>query len=622
MTTQARAAGPALAVGALGVVFGDIGTSPLYAFRAILGGIGGLDRSTVYGLTSIVIWSMTIVVSVLYVGTLTSMDHDGDGGLLALVTLVRKRGNAGVFAAATMIGILGAALFLGDSLITPAISVLSAAEGVKVANPGLSWIALPGAVAILLCVFLLQHVGSGRIGSFYGPVMLAWFLTIAGFGAASISRTPTALEALSPTWAVTYFWEHPAAAFLSLGAVVLTITGAEALYADLGHFDRRSITQGWFFLVFPALVIAYLGEAAAVQRSPAAASQPFYAVVPEWGTIAVLLLATIATIIASEATIAGAFTVLNQAGGLGLIPSLRVRHPASDGKAGQIYIPAANWALCGGVLAIVLGFRTSEALASAYGVAVSGTILTTVILGAMLSLRRGAHLRLVVIAGCAVAALLFAAATSPKIVSGGWLPLIVAAVLFTVMSTWRAGRTRLRDQRHQLEHSREHLTAFLGGDLARRDGSAVFLSDNYDTTPLALAFVIDQEHQIPRATVILSWQVEDTPNSPPHEETLRIESLGPGVTTVAVTLGYRDHFAPEAVMRDAQRHAPELLDDFDPATAIFYLSEERPLLTKRGHLPRWQQRLFSVINRLAPDHAEALTLPRDRTVVLSRELPL
>lgn len=610
-----------LALGALGVVFGDIGTSPLYALRSMLGTAPHLDRTTVYGLTSMAVWTLVLIVCALYVGTLMALDHDGDGGLLALLTLVRRRARGRLLRVATVVGMLGAALFLGDSLVTPAISVLSATEGVKVASPSLARFALPAAVVILVGVFLLQRLGSGRIGSIYGPIMALWFITLAATGAGEILREPGALTVLSPTWAVRYTLADPGAAFLSLGSVVLTVTGAEALYADLGHFGRRAIARAWFLVVFPALVLAYVGEAGQVVHRPTTASQPFYAVIPDWGTVPVLVLATLATIIASEATIAGAFTVLHQAGGLELLPRMRTRHPSETG-AGQVYLPAANWTLCGAVLVIVIGFGSSDALASAYGVAVSSTILCTVTLAVILAALRGAKRRVTVTALLGVVASAFALATLSKVAGGGWMPLAVAALLFLTMATWRRGRSRLRTQRHDMEQPTTELGARVGGGVTRRPGSAVFLSDNKDVIPLALDFVLEYERSLPEHIVVLSWRVDEKPSSAPHGEAVSFYSPAPDVMGVEIVLGYRDRLDPQSLLRDIAAAPSRPLGDLDPDSAIYYISQEIPRVSKHGDMPRWQQRLFAAIDRVASDRAEDLTLPRERTVVMGREFTL
>ena len=450
MTQRSRTEGPLalVAFGALGVVFGDIGTSPLYALRSILHESGSTSRDDVYGVTSLVVWALVSVVGVLHVAVLLRADNDGEGGVLALASLLRKGMPRGRLRnAVTVAAMVGAALFLGDSILTPAISVLSASEGVQVAAPSLSHLVVPFAVAILLGVFLLQQIGSGKIGIAYGPLMLCWFAVLGVTGLSSLVQTPQTLEALSPTWAVSFLTAHPGPGFLTLGAVVLVVTGAEALYTDLGHFGRRAITTAWWAVVFPALVVAYLGEAAAVVRDPTSAGNPFYGVMPSWATIPVLVLATCATVIASEAVIAGAFTVLHQAAGLGFFPDLRTVH-TSRHHPGQIYQPAANWSLAVAVLVVVVAFRSSQRLANAYGVTVSATVVLTVALYLAWALRQTPRpaIRLVLggVTGL-VAAVLFAA-TLPKLVAGGWVPAVIGAVVFVLMHTWWTGQGRVADR--------------------------------------------------------------------------------------------------------------------------------------------------------------------------------
>ena len=612
----------ALTVGALGVVFGDIGTSPLYAMKAVLGEGNQLDKATVYGLTSTVIWALLLVVTGLYVGLLLRVDNDGEGGLLALLALLRRttRGTR-VAVVAVFVGMVGAATFLGDSIITPAITVLSAAEGLTVADKSLEPIVLPVALVILVGVFVLQRVGSGVIGKLYGPVMVVWFLVLAATGVGSLVRDPGALVAISPQWAVELFLHDPLTAFVALGAVVLAVTGAEALYADLGHFGRGAITRAWLLLVLPALVIAYLGEAGEVLRDPGSKGQPFYAVVPSWATIPVLVIATAATIIASEAVIAGGFTVLHQAGGLGVLPSLRTRH-TSSAQPGQIYIPSANWAFGAAVLAVVVGFRSSDKLASAYGLAVSVTILVTVSL--YVTLAHSRHQRLGRATGVVawVMMLAFLGAAVPKVVSGGWLPLTVGVVLFVVMWTWWRGQHRIRVARRREELRADELVADLRErDLDRIPGDAVFLTYDREVAPLALRTILELGRVLPERVVMLSWQVEDTPISPAHEDAIRVEDLGAGVLSVDVTLGYRDRLDVVQVVAGACRQ-DERLEGLDPEHAYFFLSDPNPRLERDSPMPRWQQRIYLLLDRLATDRVDQLALPRDRTITLGRELRL
>ncbi|WP_158604351.1 KUP/HAK/KT family potassium transporter [Nocardioides mangrovicus] len=625
MTSRGRS-GAALSLGALGVVFGDIGTSPLYAMKAVLGETPAIDRASVYGLTSTVIWTMAIVVCALYVGLLMSKDNEGEGGLLALLALLRRHATSKrLVVVMSFVGIAGAALFLGDSVVTPAISVLSAAEGLKIAAPSAGAFVVPIALVILAGVFVLQRVGSGRIGFLYGPVMLVWFAVLAAAGVVAVAQRPSVLQTLSPTWAVDYAREDPLAAFLALGSVVLTVTGAEALYADLGHFGRPAITRSWFGLVFPALVIAYLGEAAHVVGDHGAARDPFYGVVASWATIPVLVLATLATVIASQAVIAGTFTVLHQAGGLGLFPFLRARHPSEE-EGGQIYLPAANWTLGAAVLAVVVGFRSSTALASAYGVAVSATILTTVVLFTVLAVVQRQRVRAVLAAALGLCVLVIAASTVRKIPSGGWLPVAVGLVLFVVMWTWWVGRARLRRSRARDEPALADLVADTGdaADLHRHAGTTVFLTDDGDRAPFALRFLLERESVVPEHAVIVSWRVDDTPAADPHETDAEVEPVACGsleLVKVSMTLGYRDRLDAQSVLQRAVERSPKTLAGVDPDQATYFVSEPLPRLASGG-LPRWQQRLFCGLHRLATDRVEQLRLPRDRTLVVGKEYDL
>jgi KUP system potassium uptake protein len=620
-----------VSLGALGVVFGDIGTSPLYALRTVLGEGHRLDTTTVYGMTSTMIWAMLAVVTALYVAVLLRTDNEGEGGVLALLALLRRSATTPrLLTVVGLLGMAGAGMFLGDSVITPAISVLSAAEGLQVASPSLKVIVLPVALVLLLGVFVLQRIGSGGIGRIYGPVMLVWFVVLAVCGAVALVQDPAAVQALSPYAAVRFFLDQPLTAFLSLGAVVLAVTGAEALYADLGHFGRVAISRAWLFLVFPALVVAYLGEAAEVVRHPSAAADPFYAVVPGWATIPVLVLATAATVIASEAVIAGAFTVLHQAGGLGLLPFLRTRHP-SEQEGGQIYIPAANWVLAAAVLGVVVGFHSSSRLASAYGVAVSATILVTVTLYLVLDRIRSRRVTVrqatAFVAGLVVLALF--AGSLPKLVSGGWLPTAIGGVLFVAMSTWVSGQSRLDRARRKEGLSPSELFETVDADAGqpahRVEGSAVFLTADSDLAPFALRTVLERTHVLHRAVLMLSWRVEDTPAAPARRISVDVDEFSDrydGVVAMDVTLGYRDRLDVVGILHEARDQEHDALEELDPDTAVYFVSEPIPRLTKHSGMARWRQRIFVLMDRMSTDRVEQLALPRDRTVVIGREFDL
>ena len=434
-----------LVVAALGVVFGDIGTSPLYSLQTVF----SLDHnkvkatpSDVYGVISLVFWSVTLIVSVKYVSIVMRADNHGEGGVLALAALVRRMAGARspVTKRVILLAIVGASLFYGDSVITPAISVLSAVEGLKVAAPSLAHLVVP--IAVMTLLFVSQRFGTRRIGALFGPVMTLWFAVIALAGIPELVRAPSILRGLSPTYAGAFLLEHPFIAFVALGAGVLCITGAEALYADMGHFGRAPIRRAWFFLVFPALTLNYLGQGALILRDPGGISSPFFLLFPGWSRIPMVVLATLATVIASQAVISGAFSVSRQAVQLGLLPPLRIRQ-TSEHEAGQVYLPAVNWTLFAGVLVLILAFRTSERLATAYGIAVTGALLVDTMLLLVVARRRW-HWRTwqLVLAGVAFGGveLAFFGANLTKILSGGWLPLLIAGTVFLLMTTWRKGR--------------------------------------------------------------------------------------------------------------------------------------------------------------------------------------
>ena len=620
---------PLIGLGALGVVFGDIGTSPLYALKAILEDSGAVGRDDVYGVTSLVVWALVAVVGVLHVAVMLTADNDGEGGVLALAALLRKGMSPGrTRVIVSIAAMVGAALFLGDSILTPAISVLSASEGLEVAAPSMSHLVVPLALVILAGVFLLQPVGSGRIGVAYGPVMLTWFVVLGAGGAASVVQDPQVLAALSPTWGIAFVAQHPATGFLTLGAVVLVVTGAEALYTDLGHFGRRAIAVAWWSVVFPALVLAYLGEAAAVLRDPGNAGNPFYGVVASWATIPVVVLGTFATIIASEAVIAGAFTVLHQAGGLGFLPDLRTLH-TSRRHPGQIYQPAANWTLAVAVLLMVVAFRSSERLAAAYGVTVSATVVLTVVLYIAWAVRHrprpAVRLALGLVTGL-LATVLFAA-TLPKLVVGGWVPAAIGAVVFGLMHTWWTGEGRVATRLREEELSADELAGVIADDdgLRHLDGHVVFLTHDAQVAPLALRALIDTTRLVPEHVVLLSWDVDDRPSADPDEGSTRIHTLGEGdwdVVGLDVRLGYAERLDVRHLLQEALESDPECLPDLDIDRALFVVTQLQLATSRDAPWATWRQRVYLAMERLARDKADQLSLPRERTLVIGRELEL
>jgi KUP system potassium uptake protein len=475
---------------------------------------------------------------------------------------------------------------------------------------------------------MIQRLGTGVVGRLFGPVMALWFAVIAAWGIKGIVSNPSILKALSPTYAATFLFGHFGTAFFSLAAVVLAVTGAEALYTDLGHFGRRAIATAWWAVVFPALVLAYLGEAAAVLRDPSTAGNPFYGVVPSWATIPVLVLGTLATVIASEAVIAGAFTVLHQAGGLDFFPDLRTIH-TSRRHPGQIYQPAANWTLAAAVLLLVVAFRSSDRLANAYGVTVSATVVLTVALYVVWALRQRPRPWVRVGVGSAsglVAALLFAG-TLPKLVVGGWVPAAIGAVLFVLMHTWWTGQGRVAARLRDEELTAEELVEAVQEDTGVRhlEGHAVFLTHDPAMSPLALRSLLDIAGLVPEHVVLLSWEVDDAPSASAEESSVTVRSLGDDgwdVTGVSVVLGYADRLDVTHILQDAVEAEPGLLSSLEPAEAVFIVSRLDLGSSRRAPWARWRQRVFLAMNRLARDKADQLSLPRARTIVIGRELSL
>ncbi|MFC1439718.1 KUP/HAK/KT family potassium transporter [Streptacidiphilus sp. N1-10] len=499
-------AGLALMIGALGVVFGDIGTSPIYTLQTVFDPNDPhpvpVSAENVYGVVSLVFWSVVIIVLVTYVLLAMRADNDGEGGIMALITLLRRsassrgRRTTAVLAA---LGIFGASLFFGDSMITPAISVLSAMEGLKVVQPSLEDVVVPGTAAIIVVLFLVQRRGSGAVGRMFGPVMIAWFTVIGACGVSGIVDHPQILRALWPSYALGFLVGHFGTAFFALAAVVLAVTGAEALYADMGHFGRRSITRAWLFLVFPACVLSYLGQGALILADPRNISSPFFLLAPGWGRLPLVILATAATVIASQAVITGAYSVASQAAQLGYLPRLRIDH-TSESTVGQIYVPWINWLLMVSVLTLVFAFRSSAALAFAFGMAVTGTITITTLLFFYIARSRwhtpvwliavGATLLLTV-------DLLFVAANVTKLVHGAWLPLLIGFTAFTVMTTWQRGRQIVTAEREQHEGPLRQFVDqlhFREIHAARVPGTAVFLNRDTRTTPLAMRANVEHNH--------------------------------------------------------------------------------------------------------------------------------
>jgi KUP system potassium uptake protein len=619
-----------LALGALGIVFGDIGTSPLYSVQTVFSIDNNAVHPTpadVYGVVSLIFWSITLVVTIKYVSFILRADNDGEGGIMALAALVRSASVSTPRRAAIVLGlgVLGASLFYGDSLITPAISVLSAVEGLEVARPDLTGAVLPIGIVILALLFAVQRWGTHLVGRLFGPVMVLWFLTLVALGLPHILARPDVLLGLSPTYVVSFVADHPYTAFLAMGAVVLVITGAEALYADMGHFGRRPIRTAWFVAVFPALIVNYLGQAALILDNPRAVANPFYLLAPGWAQLPLVVLATFATVIASQAVISGAFSVSRQAMQLGYLPHLTIRH-TSNKESGQIYVPSVNWLLFGGVLVLILAFRSSSRLASAYGLAVTGTLLltTTLFLVHAATAWQWARWKLVttgiVFGG---AELTYFAANLTKVVHGGWLPLLIAAIVATVMTTWQRGRRIITERRVAEEGSLPDFVEQLRSDhITRVPGIAVFPHPTKQTAPLALRANVTFNQVLHERVVIVTMLSENVPHVPKGEQ-LTIDQLGhadDGIVHLTARFGFQDDQDIPEVLREARGLSDEL--DLDPETASYFLSH---IIIERGSQPgmiTWRKRLFVGLSHNAATPSTYFRLPINRTIVMGSRIEL
>jgi KUP system potassium uptake protein len=615
-----------LVLGALGVVFGDIGTSPLYALQTVFAIDGGAvhpSHADVYGVISLVFWSITLVVSVKYISFIMRADNDGEGGIMALTALVQRAwGNALARTAALMtLGVLGASLFYGDSVITPAISVLSAVEGLKVAAPSVSHLVLPISLTLLAFLFLIQRFGTHRVGVLFGPVMALWFAVLAATGLHRVILDPAILKALSPSYGGVFIADHPYVAFVAMGAMVLAITGAEALYADMGHFGREPIRRAWFVFVFPALTLNYLGQGSLILAHPSAISNPFFLLVPGWARVPMVVLAAASTIIASQAVISGAFSVSRQAMQLGFLPRLTIRHTAEH-EIGQIYVPVVNWTLFGAVAIVTLGFGSSARLATAYGVAVTGTFVINTILFLAVALALW-HWRRWKVALAAVVfltvELTFFAANVTKVVHGGWLPLTIGLATFTVMVTWQRGREIVTANRTTKEGP---LRAFVEelhvSEPPRVPGTAVFLHPTSDTTPFALRANVEHNHVLHEHVVIMSLRTETVPHVP-ATECLAFDDLGyadDGIVHLTARFGFQDSPDVPAALRlaCADPLRPELA--FDPDEVSYFLSHITIQVTRARGLARWRKQIFVALARNAASPVGYFSLPDERTVIM------
>jgi KUP system potassium uptake protein len=614
-----------LALLALGVVYGDIGTSPLYAFKETLNPEYGiaLNAATVYGALSAIFWSLMIVVSFKYVTVIMRANNRGEGGILALFALASSatRGHVRWARPVAFFGLAGAALFYGDAVLTPAISVLSAVEGLEIGTAAFKPYVIPITVTVLILLFLFQRYGTGVVGGFFGPICLVWFLALGAVGAYNIAQHPSVLKAINPDYALVFLSGHGFASFAVLGAVLLAVTGAEALYADMGHFGKHPIRIAWFGLVLPALVLNYFGQGALVISDPGSIANPFYRSFPQWGLYPMIVLATSATVIASQATISGTYSLTKQAIQLGYLPRMVVHH-TSEKEIGQIYMPAVNWALLAAVLVAVVGFGSSTALASAYGISVVGTMFMTTFLAFVVA-RYSWRYSLVTCIGFVGVFIMvdgaFFSASLLKIARGGWFPLLMAAIVLTLMLTWRRGRDILMSC---LRSSSVPLQAFLESLLAyppqRVAGTAIFMTSAPDAVPHALLHNLAHNKVLHERVVFVTVIAKDEPFVPAAER-LRIDSLGLNCYRIIIYFGFKDKTDITAVLAQCAEQGLE----FHLLETSFFLSRENIIPTRNGvGMAFWREQIFTAMARNATSAVEYFNIPANRVIELGAQIEI
>ena len=611
-----------LAIGAMGVVFGDIGTSPLYAMKEVFVGHHPLtvDPLRVFGVLSLVFWTMMIVVTLKYVSVVMRADNRGEGGSMALYALIsRQLGQDSSTRYLALLGVLATALFFGDCIITPAISVLSAVEGLTTVDSRLEQLVLPLAMALIIALFLLQARGTARVGALFGPVMLVYFTTLAVLGCLKIADNPAVLEALNPLHAARFVLDNPGLAFLALGSIVLAVTGAEALYADMGHFGSKPIRAAWLFFVFPALMLNYLGQGALLLAEPAAAANPFYLMAPESLRLPLVILATLATVIASQSVISGAFSVAQQAIQLGFLPRMKIVHTSAS-AFGQIYIPAVNWALLVLVALLVLGFRTSSNLAAAYGIAVTGTMLITTFMIAVPILkiwRWNKWLAWPLIMLLAIVDIAYFASNIIKIPDGGWFPLLVGLFTFTGLTTWSRGRALMQERLRESSMPIELFIKSAAKAATRVPGTAVFMTTSAVGVPAALIHNLKHNKILHERIMLLTVAIDEVPYVS-DEDRIGVRDLGNGFYRILIRYGFMQEIDIPAVLRTVENCGPRL----KMMETSFFLSRQTLLASDKPGMALWREHLFAWMMRNAESAMDFFKLPTNRVVELGSQVEI
>ncbi|UAB16432.1 potassium transporter Kup [Acinetobacter baumannii] len=622
--TAKKATLPATALAALGVVFGDIGTSPLYALKESFHAAHGLgiQPENVLGILSIIFWCLMLIISIKYVAIVMRADNNGEGGIMALLALNLRKAkiadNKKIYMIA--IGFIGASLFFGDGIITPAISVLSAVEGLSIATDVFDPFIMPIAIAIIVTLFLVQKHGTAFVGKFFGPITLVWFLSLGILGIHSVIQTPVVLGMFSPHWAIQFIYHHPNMTFFVMGAVVLTVTGGEALYADMGHFGPVPIRLAWFFVVLPCLVLNYAGQGALLLRDPAAIENPFYLLVPQWALYPMIIMATMATVIASQAVISGVFSLARQAIQLGYLPRLSIKH-TSESEEGQIYVPFLNWLLLIAIIILILIFKTSSNLASAYGLAVTLTMLCDTILVAVFiysAWKWSLPKVLLLIIPFFILESVLVGATSLKILSGGWVPLLIGAIAVTILMTWKRGRELTFAK---LEHDTLSLDLFvksIGNSVHWVPGDAVFMTGTPNVVPHAMLHNIKHNKVLHQRNILVTVVIEDVPFVAP-EERITTETLAEHFFRIKIFYGFKDEMnVPKALMQAYEQLGLE----YDLMHISFFISRDRIVHSVGDGMSPWREKLFISMQRNTSPVSDFYQIPTNRVVELGSQIEI